>query len=70
MKNWFTSKTNKATSKVSLGEIQAISLALQRHFADSFRGMQVKVDEGLSGNEYYVSVSQELYDEIAKENQK
>ncbi len=46
---------------IELETLQAHAEVAQQYFLDTFKGVPIRVDENLEGNEYYCAVSQETY---------
>ena len=42
---------------------------MQKPFLKIFKGVPIRVDEALDGNDYYCAVSQETYDALKEENE-
>ena len=53
-----------------LRELTEISVKLQNNLISSFKGLRVQVDPELKGNEHYVAVSEELYNQLQDRNER
>jgi len=67
-RRWRGTTTNKTKTKdLSLDKLKMDMKSFQYALAASFKGTPVKVDKDLTGNRYYIAVSQELLDQIEEQ---
>lgn len=58
--------TSGNTMDVSAEHLTALCDQIDNGFLESFMGVKLVVDENLTGNNWHVSVSKELYDRLGK----
>jgi hypothetical protein len=59
-----TTAEQSSTGNFSVGDLLTISRYMHDSFVSSFRGVPVRVDPSLKGNEWHCAVSKELFEEI------
>lgn len=64
MNGTFTNTEPTARNKVDIEELNKMYAGWQKDFVARFDGMFVKVDDALVGNQYYIAVSQKVYEQI------
>lgn len=63
-KEAYYSISSVGAPEVDLAKLIRISEMLQTNFINSFKGVRIKVDDYLVGNDYYCAVSPELYKQL------
>ena len=62
----FTNTEPSGEEKVDIKHVAKIAAELHPDVVSRFKGIPVKIDLTLDGNQYYIAVSQELYDQIER----
>ena len=62
----YTTSNATGVPEVSLDSLSVVYDQLQDSFLGMFSGMNVMVDTNLKGNDWYVAVSQDVADQLAK----
>jgi len=68
MDETFTNTKRAVSETIDLDKITEMYVGWQKECIARFQGIQVKVDETLEGNQYYIAVSRELYYQMEREN--
>lgn len=66
--NILTNTEPSGGEKVGIKNIAKVAAELDKDVVSRFKGVPVIVDERLLGNNYYIAVSQYLYDQIDRES--
>lgn len=66
----FTSVNESPPERVDLKELTEISARFRKMFVIGFEGVPIRVDSDLKDCEYYIAVSQDLYERIEDKYQK
>ena len=56
--------------EVNIENLNGVYDEMHKAFVNSFKGVPVRIDKKLKGNEYFIAVSRQLYKEIEKEQGK
>jgi len=60
--------TNKSNARcVDVDTLLRISKTMHAAFVETFRGIPLRIDPALEGNEWYCAVSEKLFEEIKKQ---
>jgi len=63
----FTNSGCNSTPKVDVQNITEMFAGWRKEMVTRFASVPVKIDKSLEGNQYYIAVSQEIYDQVEKE---
>lgn len=62
----FTNTVDIVPEKVCVENLNEICADWHKAFVSQFSGIPLRVDESLKGGQYFVAVSQELYEQLIK----